>query len=315
MKITVAICTWNRQALLDQTLAQMHKLRIPEGVNWELLVVNNNCTDSTDEVIAKHSRFLPIRRILESLAGLSNARNAAVREATGDYLLWTDDDVLVDESWIEAYVSAFERWPEAAIFGGPIAPWFEGEPPQWLLSVWPKVADAYAVRDLGPSPIAVGAKTLPFGANYALSLPRQRHYIYDPRLGRKEKGMLGSEETDLIQAMLKNGLHGLWVPDARVSHFIPRSRQNCRYLRRYFQGRGLYLTRVAEASRVATLFGYPRWLIKRALQAELAYRAHRLTSPPAIWIEALMRASICWGQLEGFSSQLPALDIELDQGA
>ena len=47
MRITVAICTWNRCELLRQTLEQMTKLVIPPRVVWELLVVNNNCTDDT----------------------------------------------------------------------------------------------------------------------------------------------------------------------------------------------------------------------------------------------------------------------------
>lgn len=77
MNLTVAICTWNRAALLDWTLARMRELRIPDGVEWELLIVNNNCTDQTDAVIARHAGVLPIRRIFEVNPGLSNARNRA----------------------------------------------------------------------------------------------------------------------------------------------------------------------------------------------------------------------------------------------
>ena len=74
MKVTVAICTWNRASLLDQTLTQMHQLRVPSNVEWELLIVNNNCTDDTDAVIARHHGVLPLRRLFESKPGLSNVR-------------------------------------------------------------------------------------------------------------------------------------------------------------------------------------------------------------------------------------------------
>lgn len=94
---SVAICTWNRAALLRQTLENMTKLLIPPGVEWELLVVNNNCSDATDEVIDSFSARLPIRRVFEAKPGLSNARNAAVRQARGEYVLWTDDDICVEE--------------------------------------------------------------------------------------------------------------------------------------------------------------------------------------------------------------------------
>ncbi len=78
MNVTVAICTWNRAKLLDQTLTRMQQLRIPANVAWELLVVNNNCTDDTDAIIAGHESALPLRRLFEPKPGLSNARNFAV---------------------------------------------------------------------------------------------------------------------------------------------------------------------------------------------------------------------------------------------
>ena len=59
--VSVAICTWNRAKLLDQTLTQMRQLRIPAGLTWELLVVNNNSTDDTDAVASRHASSLPLR--------------------------------------------------------------------------------------------------------------------------------------------------------------------------------------------------------------------------------------------------------------
>lgn len=89
MRITVAVCTWNRARLRDQTLAAMRQLQVPAGVEWELLVVNNNCTDATDDVIERHSTHLPIRRLFEVKQGHSHARNRAVAEATGELIVWT----------------------------------------------------------------------------------------------------------------------------------------------------------------------------------------------------------------------------------
>src|SRR5689334_7868892 len=125
MDVTVAICTWNRARLLDSTLAQFCKLRIPDGLTWELLVVDNNSTDDTRAVIEKYSGRLPVRRLLEAEQGASPARNRAIAEAAADLLLFTDGDVLVDEGWLAAYVEAAERWPNAGFFGGLITPWFE----------------------------------------------------------------------------------------------------------------------------------------------------------------------------------------------
>ena len=169
MRLTVALCTWNRCELLRQALEGMTRLDIPLGVDWELLVINNNCTDATDQVIEKYAPKLPIRRLFEPKPGLSNARNAAVREAQGEYILWTDDDVLVDKGWVTAYVKAFQRWPKAAFFGGPVRPWFATPPPGWLRRVWSRVADMYSIRDLGTHPLLFDChRHVPYGANFVV---------------------------------------------------------------------------------------------------------------------------------------------------
>jgi len=122
VSVTVAICTWNRSQSLQHTLEGFARIAIPSETDWELLVVNNNCTDRTDEVIRVFQGRLPVRRIFEGRPGLSHARNRAIAEATGNYIIWTDDDVTVCEGWLSAYVDAFRRWPEAAIFGARLSP-------------------------------------------------------------------------------------------------------------------------------------------------------------------------------------------------
>ena len=101
----------------------MTHLAIPSGVNWEVLVVDNNCTDETHEVVKSCEKSLPIRELFEARPGKSNALNKAIRGVKGAYILWTDDDTRVDGGWVAAYCRAFERWPGAAVFGGAIDPW------------------------------------------------------------------------------------------------------------------------------------------------------------------------------------------------
>ena len=128
--LTVAICTWNRAALLRQTLEQMTALTIPADVTWELLVVDNNSNDETAVVIGEFVNRLPIRALLESTPGLSNARNTAVAAARGEYILWTDDDVLVDRTWLSAYATAVARYHDACVYGDAVKPWFSETTPR-----------------------------------------------------------------------------------------------------------------------------------------------------------------------------------------
>ena len=304
MHVTVAICTWNRADMLRQTLEQMERLAVPSGATWELLVVNNHSTDATDQVIAAFEQRLPVRRLYEAEPGLSNARNAAIREAGGEYIIWTDDDVLVSEDWLQEYAYAFRQWPEASVFGGRIDPWFIGSPPAWLPRVFSQVRNAFATLDLGDEPQPLSRNRFPFGANMAFRMADQARFPYQPTLGRRAGSLLGGEEVDLVQRMLDAGLTGRWVPTARVRHLIPADRQTTRYLRAYFFAQG-QLQPPQSGDRVPKLWGRPRWLWRRAMEAEFSYRIRRLGSGPETWIGDLIEASMLWGQLRGLTDTMP----------
>lgn len=295
MRATVAICTWNRADLLDRTLAEMQRVRIPIGLQWEILVVNNNCTDHTDDVIAKYKRVLPIRRLFEPDQGLSNARNCAVEAAKGDVLIWTDDDVLVDECWLEEYCRAAVEYPAVSFFGGRIEPWFDGTPPAWLKAAWQRVDVAYATCNLGEECLNFARGKTPFGANFAVRTEVQRRYPYDPSRGRIAREMLSGEETAVVSAMLSDGLSGRWLPEARVRHFIPRHRQTVHYLRSYYEGHGIMMARESGPMTTVKLLGRPRWLWRAWITSEIQFRVRRVTSRPEVWIEDLKRAAVLRG--------------------
>jgi glycosyltransferase involved in cell wall biosynthesis len=92
--ISVILCTRNRAASLDTALRSLTACATAD-LNWELLVIDNGSTDQTALVAASYHDRLPIRTILEPTAGLSHARNRGVAEATGEWLVWLDDDVTV----------------------------------------------------------------------------------------------------------------------------------------------------------------------------------------------------------------------------
>jgi glycosyltransferase involved in cell wall biosynthesis len=281
----------------------MTKLHVPDGVEWELLVVNNNCTDATDEVIRSFSQKLPIRRLFEPNPGLSNARNHAVQHAKGEYILWTDDDVLVDEEWVIGYCDAFSRFPDAAFFGGPVEPWFECDPPSWLIRILSLVATAYALRSFGGEQFPFSNKIIPFGANYAVRKQEQYLYPYDRSLGVRPNSRMGGEEATILRAMLDAGLTGWWVPKASVRHYIPQLRQTTTYLWGYFFGQGEFTARAMMGEGFREFLGVPFWLWRRAIELEFMYRVHRILSKPEIWIEHLKNSALIWGIVSGLRSQ------------
>lgn len=315
MYISVAICTWNRCEMLGRTLEQMTRLVIPAGVEWELLVINNACTDATDHVAAAFADRLPLRLLHQPTPGKSHALNLAADQARGEYILWTDDDVLVSEGWIAAYHDAFVQWPDAAVFGGTIEPWFDGNPPVWLEQILPRVGNAYAIRSLGAEAIPLESpEVMPFGANMAVRTVDQRRFRYDPDIGPRPGSGLRGEETQLVNQMLGAGLQGWWVPQARVRHWIPKHRQTTQHLRDYYGGWGEYLvwSDPVHTHDGVLLFGQPRWVWRGIIEGEVKFQVRRLLRQrPEVWIDDLISASIARGQRRAYAAlPVPATIIQ-----
>jgi len=300
MDVTVAICTRNRARSLDRTLESLTQMRIADGLSWEVVVVNNNSTDDTDSVIGNYAKLLPIRGEFEAKPGHSNARNRAVAAAKGAYIVWTDDDVIVDPEWLAAYVAAFRRWPDAVLFGGKVLPDLAEPVPAWLKESWHIVAGAFALRDFGeqPLPLTLDGRRIPFGASFAICAEEQRAHPYNPELGLAPGRPVLGEETAVMEAILLGGKKGYWVPEAKLRHCIPQQRQTMQYLGNFYTALGRGNAYRDRDSKPARLFGVPRWLWWRILRSGWQYHWHRLTSRPAVWMEYYAGYMVDRGALE-----------------
>lgn len=293
--VSVAVCTWNRAAQLDKLLTSMRDLQWPAARRWELLIVNNNCTDATDTVIRRHMPALPIVHLREPRQGISHARNTAVRHARGEHIIWTDDDVRVDPAWLQAYVDAFEAYPQAAAFGGPIRPRFEAEPPEWLAHNLDRLGTYYALRDFGSERrVLQPEKNYPYGANMAFRTRILQQKPFDPALGRNGNILIGGEETRIMTDLWRAGEDIVWVPDASVTHHIAADRMRLRYLRQIQYCQGRYGNGREDVYRRKPIMHMAR----RWLAPALRYRIRRLArQPAACWLPDMLRASRWRGRL------------------
>ena len=299
MFVTVAICTWNRAALLNQCLQQMTQLKIPDGVQWELVVVNNNCTDTTDSVLGRWASKLPLVRVLERRQGKSHALNAAIERARGDLILWTDDDVLVDPLWLTQHVAAAREMPEASFFGGPIRPRFENRPPAWIDEAWEYISGTFAELELGDQNLRFDDRTHAFGANFAIRGDVQRSYRYDTRLGRVGESDIRCEETELQCRMMNDGHQGYWVPCASVDHIIPDERLTHDYVRAWQVGIGESIGILKnEGAESRSSWAWRKLLLHSRLQtAALHYVIARHLMPSDRWGKYYARIGFLQGRI------------------
>lgn len=242
MDLTVAICTYNRADSLEDTLAHLCRLQGVDGLRWELLLVDNNCTDHTQEVVARFTGRLPLRPLVERSQGLSHGRNRALREARGDLLVFTDDDVRPVPAWLGAYADAARDYPEADYLGGRIQPWWPQGKPGWVRDInMPLLAGLFGTYDLGAvRHWYAPAELHPFGANFAL----RRSLFERSAPFRTDLGVVGSvpgrgEEAEYFQRASADGARGLYVPAARVLHRVDASHLTLGYLYRYGEQKGI----------------------------------------------------------------------------
>jgi len=305
MDVTIVICTRDHASLLATTLGCVAELHVPDGISWELLVVDNGSQDATSEVLDRHARHLPLRVVREPRAGLAVARNTAVANAQGDYLIWTDDDTVIDPEWLAAYTESFRRHPTAAVFGGTILPRFDGTTPRWMSDNLAVLSGSLAYRDFGEKEqmLCLADGVIPYGPNFAIRRTEQCRFPFDPRLGKAPGQRRVCEETAMIAALLRSGATGWWVPRAKVWHRIPQQAQSLRYVLEYHMaiGEGREVENgVPDARR---LFGAPRWLWRRAMTRCLSYCLHRLTSPTPVWLRHYTDFAVECGALRYWRAQ------------
>ncbi|MDG2133825.1 MAG: glycosyltransferase, partial [Phycisphaerales bacterium] len=96
-KVSIIICSRNRAAQLEKCLDSIHEDEML-ATAAELVLIDNGSTDDTHQIMEAHAdraRY-PVLVRQEPDAGLSRARNAGLDAATGDLLLFTDDDCYLD---------------------------------------------------------------------------------------------------------------------------------------------------------------------------------------------------------------------------
>ncbi len=246
-KLTIAIPTHNRSRLLRATLTSIDSLQLPSDYSTEILIIDNNSTDDTASVIGEFAAtsHLPIRRIFEPRQGSSFARNRAVDEASGDYLLFIDDDAVAEPRWALELLDTLERrLLDAAC--GIVLPRWPVPPPRWLgPSVYIKLAVHNEARLRAAPKDEIEHIHNYFSANVGFRRDAfARFGKFREDLGVVGGNPISGEDTELFERFMHLGGAVGFASAARVHHLIPPERMTRSYLRRksYAFGFGSALT-------------------------------------------------------------------------
>jgi glycosyltransferase involved in cell wall biosynthesis len=291
-EVDILICTWNRARYLAETLSSLAAMQVPETVRWSVLVIDNNSTDDTREVVRKAAFTFPtpLHYVFEPRQGKSCAMNTGLERTSRPIAAFIDDDVRVDRDWLATLAGTFDEHPRIAYVGGPVDPIWEEPCPAWFERTDQILWGTLAILDYGGEPFVFEQRQrVPLGANFAIRRTLVEAIgAFDPRLGRNgDQVLLGQELPEFFVRSRALGACGLYVPRMRVQHHVPARRLRPEYFRRWWYGKGISRARLEsqhpvtelglDLRHVATIAGVPRFLFGSA--ARDAVR----------WLRALLR--------------------------
>ncbi len=241
-------------------------MAMPKGLEWELLIVDNNSTDKTKEVVDDYIKtsWINCRYVFESKQGHSYARNRGVNEASGEIIAFTDDDVLLDQYWLKNIDQVF-KGNNISCVGGRIFPIWEIRCPEWLSrNLWNVIYlyGGLALLDYGEKPLYLNEAII-WGANFAVKKEMFDKYgIFNTLLGRVPGKLYAGEETTFIGSLIENGEKVLYAPDIIVHHCIPAERMRKSYFRKWLFDHGELSAIKMGIYSHRNILGIPLYLIK-----------------------------------------------------
>jgi glucosyl-dolichyl phosphate glucuronosyltransferase len=270
------------------------------ALSYEILVVDNNSTDGTRDVVervrARHPAL--IRYLFEPRQGKSFALNRGVAEIRSEYYAIVDDDFILPPDWVRRVTDGFVQHPDAAFLGGKVLPRWSAPPPSWLGPAhWPPIALAdYGEKEFTVSadrPICLLACTFRTAAVQAAG-------GYDTRLSVSAGKIGGVEDLEILQRLWGAGQHGVYLPGLSFQHKVESRRLRKAYHLAWHRGHGESYAVMRdpefERSRLRVA-GAPLHVYRRAIAEPLRAALRLLAGDRDGSFAALAKASFAWGFL------------------
>ncbi|MBT9313128.1 hormogonium polysaccharide biosynthesis glycosyltransferase HpsE [Leptothoe kymatousa] len=254
LDFSVAIPTYNGGSRLPMVLECLRWQLNAHELSWEVIVVDNNSTDNTAEIVHKYQKQwnqqIPLRYAFEAKQGAAYARQKAIQIATSPLIGFLDDDTLPDMTWLVAAYRFAENYPKAGVIASRIRGNFETEPPE----NFERIAALLALTERGSAPMMYDPSQKVIPPSAGMVVRRQVWLDNVPKelvlTGRTAKSMLTGEDTESILHIQRAGWEIWYNPHMRLQHQIPAARLTRQYLKKLCRGIGLsrYRTRMLSCN-------------------------------------------------------------------
>jgi GT2 family glycosyltransferase len=252
LEVSVIIATRNRAEVLRATLDALSHQSLEQS-RYEIIVVENGCSDDTARVLADLALTMPIVPLCLERAGKSAALNKGKERARGGLLVFTDDDVVPSQVWLAELVRVAGEHKTAAGFCGPIIPIYPDAAPPWTRQHafrGPGFAEFAPPLAEGPLP----SPRVPHGPNFAVTASHARGLLFRTDLGYSEaNGPISCEDTEFARRVRETAGPIWFIPSASVGHRIRDEQLTIAWL----VERAFNLGRSLIAERIPTPYCYP----------------------------------------------------------
>ena len=208
--ITVCICTYKRPRFLKRLLDGLNHQETNGRFTCSILVADNDRERSAESLVSEFGKnaSVPVKYCVEPQQNIALARNKAIENAGGDFVVFIDDDEFTTPSWLLTLFDACVRYNADGVLG-PVKPYFEEEPPPWV------VKGKFHERPTYPTGLVIDWKKGRTG-NTML----KTHLFKDGELPFRPEFLTG-EDQDFFRRMIEKGHQFVWCNEAVAYEIVP----------------------------------------------------------------------------------------------
>jgi glycosyltransferase involved in cell wall biosynthesis len=136
-EVTIMIAAWNEEVNVLRCIATLSNMKT--SIPYEILVVNNNSADRTQDTLNK----LHVRSVFQPIQGPGPARQMGQENARGKYILLADADCFYPDCWVNEMMQQLTQPGVVCVYGRYS---FISEPgfPRWQLAIMERMKDVIA---------------------------------------------------------------------------------------------------------------------------------------------------------------------------
>lgn len=229
--VSVIICCYNSEWIIGRCLDALKLQKFSTSLEWEIIVVDNSCTDETSTIVSKYIHELPLHLVFEPEPGLLNARRKGISTAIYKYSIFCDDDNILCPNYVHGMYQLLSSNSKLGCAGGRGQAEFMTKPDDIVY----QFLNCYATGSQKGLVYLYGAG-IGVRTEVVKEIYNTEYFYLSGRCGNR---LLAGDDTELVISILVRGYHKTCDDDLSFIHVLPAKRLKYDYLKGMLKGFGL----------------------------------------------------------------------------